>query len=104
MKNRTKLGNTYFSNVKRDSVTLLYAPDGTEATLHDGYIENLKKLRGSGYLLSADSVYKHLLVTWKGEVLLKFYNNPFIITDDDSVIIETVGGGYRLGKVVDSEE
>ena len=25
MKNRTKLGNTYFSNVKRDSVTLLYA-------------------------------------------------------------------------------
>ena len=103
-KDRTRLGNTYFSNLKRVGYTMLYAPDGTETKFNDGYIENVRRLRGSGYLFSADTDYKHMLITWKGEVLLKFYNNPFVITDDDSVIIETVGGGYKMGKVVDSEE
>ena len=44
-----------------------------------------------------------MLVTWYGEIVLKHYVNPFTITDDDKVIVESLNNGYKLLEIVTEE-
>ena len=99
----SKIGAAYVFKDGSNSRYTVLAPDQVERYVNDAKIEKSQK-RGSGYLFSfASEFYKNMLVTWYGEIVLKHYVNPFTITDDDKVIVESLNNGYKLLEIVTEE-
>ena len=97
------IGCTYYLNDGANSRYRILAPDQTEHKVDDSKLVQGKN-RGSGYLLSFTSVlYKNMIVNWYGEPLMKFSDNPFAITSDDKVIVETMSNGYKLIEIMTEE-
>lgn len=99
----SNVGYAYYLNDGANTRYRILAPDQTEH-----YVDDSKpvkgKNRGSGYLLSFTStLYKNMVVNWYGERLMKFYTNPFAITNDDKVVVESLNNGYKLLEIVTEE-
>lgn len=97
---RAHVGNTYYKNDKRNFRAVLYADDMIQYYL-DGNVKPV--VRGSGYLLTAKTEYENALVTCYGQIVKRFHTNPFVITDDDHIIIQTTGAGYKLCELITLE-
>lgn len=98
--NWEKLGSVYVLNDGVNSRYRIYAPDQIIANVKDARIVDGQNA-GSGYLLSfLSNHYMHVLISWRGEFVLKTYINPFTITNDDKAIVQKKDGTYMLVAVV----
>ena len=95
------IGNTYVMNDGRNVRYRLLAPDQRESYVDDARLVK-NGYRGSGYLVAFTSqVYSNILVTWYGEMVVKFNNFPLVVTDDDRVIVHTAREGYKLIEIIE---
>ncbi len=95
-----KIGAVYVLNDGGQSKARILLPDQKEINVDDSKLVKGQD-RGSGYLLSFKSdLYNYMAVTWDGQRLLKFYNYPLTITDDDRIIAEMANNEYKLFTIV----
>ena len=98
-----KIGCLYILNDGKNARYQILAPDRKIAYVNDAKLAKNQNA-GTGYLFEFTSeTYSNMLVTWRGEIVFKYYNNPFTITNDDKAVIQKKDGTYSLIEVATDE-